>query len=264
MERKLVLSTSRLRMNESLKPKEVDNGYYKVTLGALNVFNSVGIYYTSVGVEELLSGSSTLMRQLNNGFLRAELNHPPLEEGMSQEAWKRRLMRIDNSNTCANIRKIEMVPTNIKAPRTGDNVILINGEVKAIGPKADALRDFLKDEDSNVAFSVRSFALNMKDPRGFVTRKITTIVTWDYVTEPGIEDANQWATLRKGMAPSIEDRDILSIDLNNNLDVRDKISMLSDGIVPGIENYDSISSAINEVKRVCSMNDPNCAPYIAW
>lgn len=205
------------------------DGYYSMILGALNVYNSVGEYYTAKDTLDLFESSSTLMRKIKNGALYGEVGHPVKETGMSHESYYNRIMRIADDNVCAHISEISLdFKYGEKFPEyKSPEMIAIIGKVKPAGPKANALQLALENNKQNAAFSVRGITKN-KYKNGRVDRALTNIITWDHVTEPGISAAC------KANSPSLEsyistesflneissvaiDKDILTKVLKNNI-----------------------------------------------
>jgi hypothetical protein len=76
-------------------------------------------------------------------------------------------------------------------------VIAIIAWVKPSGPNGPALEASLDNPNENVCFSIRSFTDDYRE-RGITRRVLKTIVTWDYVNEPGI------AVAEKFKAPALE------------------------------------------------------------
>jgi hypothetical protein len=171
-----------------LKPD--GDGYYSIVLGALNTYNSANEYYTSEGVLELFESSSILMRRIKNGYLYAELGHPKKIPGMSMEDFYNRILTIEETNVCSHISSLTLdFNFGKKNPEFGnDKMIGIIGLVKPAGPKANALQLSLENPKQNTAFSIRALTEN-KHRNGRVERSLTSIITWDHITEPGISIA---------------------------------------------------------------------------
>jgi hypothetical protein len=174
-----------------------DNGYYRMPLGALNVFNSVGQYYTVDGARELFEGnSSPLQRRLQDNCLYGELGHPIQLPGQSDAQYVRRCRTIQENNQIVHILKVELDFNSVKDEK-GKPVIAIMGEIRPSGPHAHILEQALKNPNENACFSIRSFST--KTIIGGITHfKMVEVITWDKVTEPGIEYA------RKYYAPTLE------------------------------------------------------------
>lgn len=177
-----------------LKPDE--NGYYPLVVGALNVFNSAGQYYVYEQARELFEQSSQLMRRVQRGSLRGEYGHPKMVPGMSADQFANRVMSIYEENTCCHHKEIWLDFDNVK-DANGKPVIAIMSKVCPAGPLGHVLEKSLNNPDENVCFSIRAFTDDYRDG-GIYKRVLKTIVTWDYVTEPGL------AVAEKYKAPTLE------------------------------------------------------------
>ncbi len=216
---KIVFSSVKVRKGLEGSLQKDENGYYRVPLGALNIFNSAGAYYTMNGAKELFESSSSLMRRINNGALKAELGHPKKAPGMTMSEYMNRIISIDINNIGAHIKSVELVETNIKEKGAKDNRIDIIGWIKPNGPKAQYLTDLLEDPDANFAFSIRSLT-NDSIVNGVVVKVLKQIITWDIVIEPGLHMATKWKSL------GIESMDLLAVDFND----KDTLKSLKDSI----------------------------------
>ena len=170
-----------------LKPNA--EGYYTLVLGALNIFNSGGAYYPYEPAKQLFMESSSLMRRIASGSLRGEYGHPR-PTGMSSREFMGRVMDIQESNVCCHIRKVWIDSASVK-DENGRPVIAILGEVKPSGPMGHALQASLDNPSENVCFSIRSIT-NDYMVSGVTQKCLKTIVTWDYVNEPGLSVAKKW------------------------------------------------------------------------
>lgn len=177
-----------------LKPDT--NGYYRVPLGQLNVFNTSGEYYTYEGSKELFTKQSALMRRLSSGCLKGEEGHPSQLPGESSEDFARRCCSIEPKNVSHHIASVELDFNNVK-DANGRPVIAIMGEVKPTGAYGDALQRSFDNPREDVCFSIRAFS-SRKVIGGVVHWTLKEIITWDRVVEPGI------ATARKFYAPTLE------------------------------------------------------------
>jgi len=170
-----------------------ENGYYTLVVGGLNVYNSAQEYYVAHSALALFESSSALMRRIKNGALYAELGHPVKAPSMSMEDYYHRVMRIDETNVCAHIKEVWLdMEYGKKNPHLNNSqLIAVLAKVKPAGVKMHALESALTTPEQNVAFSVRGITDNAyKNNR--TERHLTTIVTWDYVIEPGISIATKW------------------------------------------------------------------------
>lgn len=173
--------------------KADSNGYYQVVLGGLNIYNSVGEYYTAQGATELFQKQSDLMRRLTNGNLYGECGHPKPLPGQSEDDYLRRVMYVEETNYSHHISNIELDPNfGKKNPEfKNPDIIGIIGWVKPFGAKGGQLEAALNNPKQNVNFSIR--ALSRNSYRGGTTiRTLEHILTWDWVTEPGLAVANKW------------------------------------------------------------------------
>ena len=173
-----------------------DNGYYDMVIGGLDILNSAGEYYEYQGAKELFQQSSSFMRRVKRGALRGEVGHPRREMGQSIESYMNRILDIDEKNVCVHFSDIYLDFENFKNPN-GTKIIAIRAKLRPSGAKGDFLQQQLDNSKENVCFSIRSFTENTY--RGGRTNKvIKTIVTFDYVNEPGIHIAEKYKS------PSLE------------------------------------------------------------
>lgn len=171
------------------------DGYYTMVVGALNMFNSGGAFYPYDAVKELFAQSSQFMRRIQRGALRGEYGHPVQYDEKAgrripDDEFAARCLRIDEKNVCVHHRKIWLDFDNVK-DKSGRPVIAIMSELTPDGPYASVLERTLQNPSANVCFSVRSFT---KDSvrNGRLEKVLKTIVTWDYVNEPGIAVAEKF------------------------------------------------------------------------
>ncbi len=228
-----------IKSNTDNRKLETDGrGYYKITLGALNVFNSANEYYKlDDNVKKLFTeDSSVLIRRIKSGSLKSEVGHPKLIPGMTRNDYFARNLRIEETNICAHIRDIMLEETDIDSGYgNGDKVVLVSGWVAPSGVHGEALKKDLENPDVNVAFSIRSFTKN-KMIGGTVVKYIGQVVTWDWVNEPGINHATKWKTIGIESADkfsmSIEelkgDDEDINICLNCSLESNDERELTKD------------------------------------
>lgn len=172
------------------------NGYYPMVVGALNVFNSAGQYYVYEQARELFESSSQLMRRVQRGSLKGEYGHPKMLPGMTGDQFASRVMSIYEENTCCHHKEIWLDFDGVK-DANGKPVIAIMSKVCPAGPLGHVLEKSIKNPDENVCFSIRAFTDDYRDG-GLYKRVLKTIVTWDFVTEPGL------AVAEKFKAPTLE------------------------------------------------------------
>lgn len=175
-----------------LKPDA--DGYYPVVLGALGVENSNGEIYVNTSIARAtFEGNGTLMGRVARGTLKGEMAHPDPADSPNAVMFLRRVRTIKEDRVSHHIRKIWLQEIDYQ----GRKVLGIMGELKPVGPYGKILKEALDNKDENVCFSGRYFS-NLSRQGGVMCREIHTCVTWDWVSEPGIEMANKYAS------PSLE------------------------------------------------------------
>lgn len=166
--------------------KPIDDGYYRVPVGAYNAYNNMGMFYDLNSAMQQFQEGSPLMRQLRKGVLHGEWTHP--EQGsMSDQEYIQRIRKVDSRCESHHIRKIELIPN--QKDEKGRPITLVVVELKPSGPYGPALEAKLKNRHENVYFSVRSLTMDDRIRGIKYTREI---VTWDYVNEGGIYSANKF------------------------------------------------------------------------
>ena len=176
--------------------KKNDRGYYEMVIGALNMFNSAGMYYRADAAKQFFEESSSFMRRVKRGALRGEYGHPRREAGMSMQAYYARLLSIHVDKVCCHFASVRLDFESYKDDQ-GRPIVAIIAEVCPNGPLGHVLEKQLQNPQENVCFSIRSFT-DDKMERGVINRYIKTIVTFDYVNEPGM------AVAEKYNAPALE------------------------------------------------------------
>lgn len=189
------------------------DGYYEMMVGALNVYNSASEFYTAGEVVHLFNSSSNFQRRVKTGALYAELGHPEREPGMSNEDFYRRMNTIKESNQCAHFSEVWLdFDYGKKHPELNSpEMIGIIAKLKPAGVKALDVELAINNPKQNCAFSIRGITEN-KYRNGRVERTLTTVVTFDKVTEPGISVAD------KVMAPGLESRVIEGLNVIEVID----------------------------------------------
>ena len=194
---KVILSATNYKPSNSQTIEKDDQGYYKVRLGAYNVFNSVNDFYTAEGVNALVHNKNSFFwRRLKKGYLKGEMGHPKMAPGMSVQEFINRNANIDDDRVACHIRDIEIEETDrtTNGMEKYGKVLIVNGWVKPAGPMGKYLQEALDNPNMNIAFSVRSLS---KDTviDGINVKKTEAILGWDWVNEPGINSANTFDML---------------------------------------------------------------------
>lgn len=192
--------TSLVGVNKVGNLKKTPEGYYPMIVGALNVFNSGGQFYTAAAeVRQLFEDNSgSFQRRIQRGALRGEYGHPkpgpralnPQEQRLRDEEFARRNLSIYEENVCCHHMKIWLDDTAVKG-KDGQPIITIMSLVSPNGPKGEVLQKQLENPNENVCFSIRSFTDN-RMRFGIEQRTIKEVVTFDYVNEPGISIAEKY------------------------------------------------------------------------
>lgn len=170
--------------------KKNADGYYVMVVGALNMFNSAGMYYDFKAAEHFFKSSSALMRRIEGGNLRGESGHPEYVSGMSNQEYFARLLRIDPKRVVCHFASLTLNFNDYKDEK-GRPIVAIIAEVCPSGELGHVLEKQLANPRENVSFSIRSFT-DDKLVGGIVTRYIKNIVTFDYVLEPGMSVAEKF------------------------------------------------------------------------
>lgn len=254
-------------------PRDAD-GYYTMPLGGLNVFNSLGEYYTYEGAKELFTSSGALMRRIKTGTLKGEYGHPkpagPIRTQADMEAFAARVMQVREPTTCVHFSDVWLDFDNVKNAQ-GQKVIAIMGSLTPSGPMGPALEKSLDNPKEEVCFSVRAFTED-KIVRGIKQRELREIVTWDFVTEPGLDVARKYrspaleAFNGKKAAPVDRQRASLSAALETYEDVTFNKEAIMSTIV-GVDGLAMESNAmgLNLIRTLGWDIDPAQVPkYLNW
>lgn len=237
-----------------------EDGYYTVVLGGLNTLNSVGEYYTAAKARELFDSSSTFQRRVQKGALYAELGHPKKEPGATLDDFYRRVLSIEETNICAHISEVWLDPDfGKKNPQKNNpDIIAIMGKIKPAGPHAETVRMAFENPKQNPAFSIRSITDN-EMVGGRMQKTITSIITFDFVTEPGIYIA------QKDQNPSLESndvsylvKDVTSTTINKSVMGRVLASQLKHA------SMESSRLLFSDISKNLGVNQPTSKSVFDW
>jgi len=233
------------------------DGYYEVVVGALNSYNSAGEYYTSEGVIQLFEKSSHFMRRIKSGALYAELGHPKKQPGMSMEQFYNRVISIEETNVCGHFSEINLdFDFGKKNPQLNNNELIgIIAKVKPAGAKANALQIALENPKQNSAFSIRGLTEN-NHRNGRVERRLTNIITFDHIIEPGISVAcKQYAPGLENLIVSESYSVTETTDISINKTIMKKV-LTSNISIYGLES--SKQELFNDILKTLDRNNqPN-------
>ena len=160
------------------------------------------------------------MRRVSRGALRGEYGHPKFLPGMSNDQFANRVMSIYEENVCCHFRDITLDFDRVKDDQ-GKPVIAIIAWVKPAGPNGPALEKSLENPNENVCFSIRAFTDDYPEA-GLIKRVLKTIVTWDYVNEPGI------AVAEKFKAPALEEHTFSRGEIERGLRVATSMGLATE------------------------------------
>ena len=210
------------------------DGYYDVCLGALNCLNSEGKYYKydAAKFAEMLNDEKkhTFARQLQKGVLYGEADHPDVpfiirNKQEEQEAYIRNSI-VKPDRVCFHIKEITLETTSTPSKvENGEYLVKIKAKIKPMALNsggeiaAKALKEALEDPNRNVAFSIRCLCNDIEMPNGYWYKHIYSIVTWDYVIEPGISVATTWHT-----AGIMKENFQVMLPVNNVLELYSKVA----------------------------------------
>lgn len=172
-----------------------EHGYYKVLLGALNIYNFGGVFYLYEESKHVFEKSSAFMRRVANGNLHGEEDHPPFEPGMTEADWIERNEWIETKNVCMHIRDVWTVNTDEMC--NGLPVVEIWGWIKPDRERGQYLQAALDNPHQNVCFSLRAIVLEGW-MNGQLVRKIDKLCTFDWVIEDGLQVCNKWSAVKRG------------------------------------------------------------------
>lgn len=225
------------------------DGYYDMVIGGLNILNSAGEYYDYNGAKSLFENSSSFMRRVRRGALRGEVGHPRREVGQSIDQFMSRILDIDEKNTCVHFADIYLDFENFKNP-DGSRIVAIMSKLRPSGAKGDFLQRAIDNPKENVCFSIRSFTDN-SFIKGRVNKVIKTIVTFDYVNEPGIHIAEKYK------APALESQLDLVVSQGQMERAFDQRKILSLGQESALMSKEELFASFGWV-------DTDKASYLRW
>lgn len=203
------------------------DGCYTQVIGALGAFNSAGSFYDLESGVRFFQAQSSFQRKIGRGVLRAETGHPKRLPGMKEYEYGSRILHIEETLVCGTWRRIWLSREDLRDDQ-GRRIIPIMGTIYPSGPYRDMLIHAYASPGEQVCYSIRSFTNDTPRGDGTYLKRLLQIVTFDYVTEPGMWNAE------KLLSPNLEhnsaDRALLSETLNKS---RGRESVLS----PNLESH---------------------------
>lgn len=206
MDNKITLSYEKITIRKQGAFQPNEDGEFWVRVGGLNVYNNLGIFYID-GVDKyslrqaLKDSTSTIRRKMAKNQLHGEAGHPNWVPGYNDDKFYERNMYVDPKCCSHTFRNITLTDTNecVDKLGIGGNVSYIDALIFPFGPYGDALKAALMNEKENVSFSIRAIT-DMFYIKSCPVRRLKDIITWDWVCEGGIEQANQFNYLKYNMA----------------------------------------------------------------
>ena len=178
---------------EGVIPQNPD-GTYTVCVGSLDQVSVADkLYYSSYGAEKFFQSQGQLTDALEKNYLFGECGHPEFAPGMTAEQYLQRNLIINEKHISHIIVAIRMIP-NQKDPETGEVVTLLMADIKPAGVYGAALERDLKTPGVNVSFSIRCLTKG-KFINGRNARVLSRVITFDWVSRPGMPPANKLMSL---------------------------------------------------------------------
>lgn len=165
------------------------HGYYAIVLGAYGAYNSADMFYDLASAKAQFEANTTLMRRLQKGVLFGEYAHPDASQYRSQADFIQRVRHIVEDRVAFHIRALRLEAGH--QDQQGRPITVVIGEIKPAGPFGKYVQEALDNPHANAYFSVRSLTMDDVMRRVKYTREI---ITWDYVVEGGIYNANKYCS----------------------------------------------------------------------
>ena len=175
-------------VNSSNKLIPDSTGYRRCILGGFNLENHSGVYYPLLpSVKALFETGGIVRRRLDTGLCKGEYGHPKIQ-GMALESALQSLAIVDELLVSHHIKSIELKDAKNDQ---GKDIVLAVGMVRPTGPYGEVLEKQMDNPEENVAFSIRSFTNNAMH-LGRPAKVVCDVMTYDFVTEPGISAATKF------------------------------------------------------------------------
>jgi len=176
--------------------KPDSDGYYKMCVGGFDVpCYSGSVYLYDNAVKGFFDSSSSFQRRIKSGKLRGELNHPTITPGMSDAQWLQRVATVEPSRYATRFSKMWLEHSK---DDKGDDLVLAWARLKPFGTYGDTVKESLHDPEDNTGYSVRSITSIPVLIGGRPTRKVRSMVTYDYVDEQDVYMADKFSSAGGG------------------------------------------------------------------
>lgn len=177
--------------------KTDDKGYFEFVLGAFDILNARGEFYPFTDqLKGLFAPGSSLHRRIHGspgrtgGNLKGEFDHPSLQPGQSLDSFIARWKSINTANIAVHIKSVRL---EWSKDDNGRNIVLVYGMIKASGARSSGVDSVFTNTEENAAMSGR-FICDPVMVNGVRNKRITEVITWDFVNEPGIAVASKYST----------------------------------------------------------------------
>lgn len=219
------------------------DGCYTQVIGGLNAYNSMEDFYDLEAGVRFFQQQSSFNRRINRGVLRAEYGHPKMPMGQKDKYdYGIRYTRIEETMVCGTWRKIWLSPEKLKDER-GRTIVPVMGTIYPSGPYRESLIHAFESPGEQVCFSIRSLTKDYPRGDGTYIKKLVDIITFDYVNEPGIWNAEKLLT------PSIESIEQIRVDGMKFLDRLNEIPSISAESFDIIHVRENLSALIEEERK---------------
>jgi hypothetical protein len=130
------------------------------------------------------------------------------------------------NNVTHHIAQIELEQTDIVDRVSGLKKIIIWGWIIPHGDKKQILIDSLENPNMSTSFSMRSMVREVT--RGMrKVRQVAILITWDFVSQPGIKGSSDWGTMGYECDKSVIERALKHFE-ENKVGNESKVSLLCD------------------------------------
>jgi hypothetical protein len=170
-----------------LKPDA--DGYYDMIVGGLNITNNKGEYYDYNYGRKFFDEASDLVRMAKKAMLFGEQGHPK-QGNLPDDKFIERLLMVEEKSICVHHRRIWLDFDRFK-DNNGRPFVGIMSSLTPSGHYAEAHQRDLDNPNINVAYSIRCFSMPHRQG-GRIVKEMKHVVTFDKVTEPGIQYATKY------------------------------------------------------------------------
>lgn len=274
MDNKIILSYEKITIKKENAFQPNEDGEFWVRVGALNAYNNLGVLYID-GIDKnslklaVNDSTSTIRRKMAKNQFHGEAGHPLWEPGISDEKFYERNMFVDPKCMSHSFRQIQITETNeiVDKLGIGGNLCYIDALIYPYGPYEEPLRRALMNPKENVSFSIRAITDNFY-VKSMPVRRLKDIITWDWVAEGGIEQANQHNLLKYNFAIENYKSDIntglITLESSRGVELTPKLleTYLNNIEKKGLSLESSYERGIEIAKNL--LNETSVYKYYKW